>query len=134
MSQENVETVRRLIEAAASDNPSVVKDLIAFVDPDVEFRSVLNGVEGSSYRGHDGRRRYVSDLQQSWREWRNEIVEIEEIGPKTILGTLLFKATGKDSGVSVERRSTMLFRFSEQGVVSAHTFDTRDEALESVSL
>ena len=134
MSQENVDIVRRAIEAITSANPSMAEDLIALADPEIEFRSALTALDGSTYHGPEGMRRYASDLQESWREWDCKVIEIEEMGPRTILGTLVFRAMGKDSGVSVERGSAIVCRFSEGKLLFIESFSTREEAVESMRL
>ena len=53
MSRENVEVVRRVIEVSRSGDPDASSEaVVGLSDPRVEFRSVLNAVEGATYRGH----------------------------------------------------------------------------------
>ena len=135
MSQENVEIVRRAIEVNRSgDLRTAVDALIDLSDPAVEFVSALAGLEGGAYHGHEGVRRYLMDMAESWQEWRNESAELEEITPDTVLATFVFRATGKDSGVPVERRNAVVWTLSEGRVSRATTFASRAEALEAVGL
>ena len=43
-----------------------VERLIALADPEVEWRSFFAIGEGGVYRGHDGTRRYLSDLSDAF--------------------------------------------------------------------
>ena len=52
MSQENVEIVRRSLEAYAAGN---VEEMLRYVDPQGELHSaIIGGAEGKVFRGHDG--------------------------------------------------------------------------------
>ena len=63
MSQENVEIVRRVYDAAARRDSATV---LALYDPDIELDASQLGVAGIAggdeavYRGHDGLRRFFS--------------------------------------------------------------------------
>jgi hypothetical protein len=63
VSQENVEIVRRAIDANRSGPPEETVDVaVALSDPACVFASRLSSVDGATYRGHDGIRRYFADL------------------------------------------------------------------------
>jgi ketosteroid isomerase-like protein len=64
MSRENVELAGQVMDALGRRDLS---RLIAFADPEVEWRSFFAELgEGGVYRGHDGTRRYMSDLNEAW--------------------------------------------------------------------
>ena len=133
MSQ-NVEVVRRVIEANRSDDIEAgIEAILALSDPSCELRSAVYAVEGATYRGHDGIRRYFSDMADAWQEWRNEADEILEIGPDAVLVNIHFRAVGH-SGTAVEARNALVFVLSEGKCLSMHSYATREEALEAVGL
>lgn len=135
MSHDNVEIVRRAIEGNCSDNLAGLDEYLdSLADPAVQFRSALSGLEGGSYRGHDGVRRYFADMAESWQEWRNDSAEIEEIAPDTVLSTFMFRAIGKESGVAVERHTVFVWTLRDGKVISGTTFASRAEALEAAGL
>jgi ketosteroid isomerase-like protein len=135
MSQENVEIVRRALDLSRSgDLAANAEALIALVDPRLEFISALSGVEGAAYRGHEGIRLYLHDLADSWREWRFELKEIEEVAPDTILVSLVFHATGKESGVPIETERSLVYVLSEGRLLRVRNYHTRAEALEAAGL
>jgi ketosteroid isomerase-like protein len=134
MSQENVEVVRRAIEANRSGPPDdTVEKAVALANPDFEFMSRLTSVEGATYRGHDGVRAYFKDMADAWQEWRNELDEMTEVGPDTVLAEVTFRATGK-SGVEVELRSAVVWVLSGGRVREIHSYASRQEALEAAGL
>ena len=135
MSRENVEVVRRGLEAHHSDNLEArIDELLDFWDPYCEYTSVTAAVDPHTYRGHDGMRRYLSDVSQRWAEWRAEPEEVSEIGPDTVLATFRFHAVGKDSGVPIEARLASVFVLSQGRLFRGHTYPSREEALEALEL
>ena len=62
MSQEHVEIVRQLAAAVSQRDLPQILDL---TDPQVEWRAFAAALtEGGQYRGHDGIRQYLSDLDE----------------------------------------------------------------------
>ncbi len=134
MSQENMEIVLRAFDANRSGPPdATVEAAVALANPRIEFRSRLTSVEGSTYRGHDGVRRYFADMADAWQEWRNEVIEIREVSPDAVLSELTFRGTGR-SGVDVELRSAIVWVFAEGKVLQMHAYPTPEGALEAAGL
>ena len=135
MPEENVELVERILAANRSGPPEEAKEIaLSLTDPAVEFRSRITAVEGAEYVGHHGIRRYFDDLEDAFREWRNEPGEIVEVGPDAVLVDNVFHGIGKDSGMEVELRSSVLFIGSEGRIVRCLAYPTREEALEATGL
>ena len=134
MSEENVEVVCRAIEANRSGPPAeTVEKAAELAHPDLDFVSRLSAVEGRSYRGIDGVRAYYEDLADAWQEWHNELLEVTEIGPNTVLTESVFRGTGR-SGVEVELRINILFKLLDGRIVRMHAYPSREEALEAAGL
>ena len=134
MSQENVKIVRRAVEANRSGPPvDTVEVAVELFHPEGEFVSHVSSVEGGAYRGKDGARAYYADLTDVWQEWRNELREVTEVGPDTIITENVFCGTAR-SGVSVERPSTLTWTLLDGKVVRLHSYPSREEALEAVGL
>ena len=129
-----MEIVRRAIEANRSGPPAeTVEKAAELAHPDLEFVSRLTAVEGGSYRGIDGARAYYADLTDAWREWRNELREVAEVGPNTVLTESVFRGIGR-SGVDAELRSFVVWTLSEGRIIRMHSYPSREEALESAAL
>jgi ketosteroid isomerase-like protein len=134
MTQENVEIVRRAVEANRSGPPAeTVEVAVELAHPDMEFVSHVASVEGGTYRGVDGTRAYYEDLADVWQEWRNELRGVTELGPDTILTENVFRGTAR-SGVSVERPSALIWTLLEGKVVRLHSYPSREEALQAAGL
>ncbi len=135
MSRENVEIVRQAIEANnRSDDEARIEALLALWDPSCEYTSVIAALEPHTYRGHDGIRRYVSDLAERWAEWRSEVEDVIEVGSDTVVVSIRFSAVGKDSGVPIEARLGAVVVLSDGKLLRGHTYPSRQEALEAVGL
>lgn len=94
----------------------------------------IASVEGATYRGHDGIRRYFEDMDGAWQERHNETCEIEVLGPDLVLTDNLARAVGRPSGVGVELRSAILWELSDGKIVKVHVCPSRGEALEAAGL
>jgi ketosteroid isomerase-like protein len=125
--------VRRAIEANRSDDVEAAIDaLVALCDPQIEYTSVMTAVESNTYRGHDGIRRYVRDLANSWEEWSIQAEEVFAVEPDEVIAVFRTRTVGRDSGVAVESRRAAVFALSEGKIVRGRTYPSREEALDAV--
>ena len=133
MPGQNVEVVRQVIEANRSDDHEAsVEAVLALCDRDVEYTPGIAALEtATTYHGHDGMRRYLSDLAESWAQWRVEVDEVLDLGPDTVLATFVFHATGKASGAPVEARLAAVFVLSDGKLLRGRVYPSREHALEA---
>jgi ketosteroid isomerase-like protein len=130
VSQENVEIVRDAHKALNGGN---IDALIRLCDPafrlDMSDR-VFNPV---IYEGHDGIRRFYS---QVWDVWENVTWEPEKLleSSDRVLALLRESARGRGSGIEVKRRTAMLWTFRGDRLTSLRFFRDRTEALEAAGL
>jgi ketosteroid isomerase-like protein len=135
MPQVNVEVVRRILEANRSDGvEAAIETAIALSDPSVEFTPVMAAVEPQTYRGHDSVPRYFRDMAESWQAWHNEVEEVIQVGPGTVLATFRSHLVGRDSGVTVEARRTGVFELSDGKMLRGRIYPDREAALEALGL
>jgi ketosteroid isomerase-like protein len=135
MSQDDVEVVRRFLEANRSDDVEGATALaLELAEPNSEYTSIIAAVEPRIYRGADGIREYFRDLAESFEEWRNEVEEIYEVAPDTVFATIRTRVVGKASGVPVEARLAFACVLSGGKFVRGGTYLSREEALEAVGL
>src|SRR5262249_40757326 len=130
MSEENVEIVRRGIEAWSRGDLDAVA---AVLDPDFEFQTsgVFPGLR-PLYRGHDGFRTFTDDFRAPWQSLRVEIARVVDAGDR-IVALFTFEAVGRD-GVTVQRRAANLFTLREGLAIQIRAYGDWDEALEAVGL
>jgi ketosteroid isomerase-like protein len=94
----------------------------------------MSAVELQTYRGHDGVRRYLSELADSWQEWRQEVEEVFDAGPDTVVAVFRSCVIGKDSGVAVESQRALVCVLSEGRLLRGRVYTSREEALAAVGL
>ena len=132
--QENVRIALGAVEANRSGRPEeTVEAAVALAHPELRFTSRLSSLEGSSYRGHDGARRYFQDMTDAFAEWRNEAKNAVVVGQDAVVLDVVFRATSR-SGVDVELPSAAVFVLSDGAIIEMHVYETRREALEAAGL
>ena len=105
MSQENVELVRRGFEAF---NARDVEGLVAACHSDAEWMPFRAQLEGIAYRGHDGIRRFVADMDEDWNAFRIDPVEFHDRGARVVvIGRVI--AAGRGIGVEVNSLAGFVF-------------------------
>jgi ketosteroid isomerase-like protein len=131
MSQENVEIVRRAMDAW---NREDMKVLTGLSDPDVEFVSIFAGMEGRTYRGYDGIREYFADMRDAWTELHRDTEEVIDAGDDQVVVFFHLRGTARASGVSVDEDVTTVFDLMKGRLYRMVVFRDRDEALKAAGL
>jgi ketosteroid isomerase-like protein len=131
MSQENVDVVRRALEAFRHGD---VEEMLSYMDPEGEWHSaIVGGAEGSVYTGHEGLRRWYADSFDSFEEIEGEWSEFRDLGDRVLaLGRV--KARGRASGVELDSPMGWVFTLRRGRVIKAEGFLSRAEALEAAGL
>src|SRR6266508_4602673 len=133
MSQENVEAFERAIEAY---NRRDVEALLDELDTEVEWRPVLPVVLGGDetvYRGHDGARQLLRDLDEVLAERHLAFSEIRDVGDH-VVATGSLRIRGKSSGARTESPFTWMAEFKNGRAIQIQTYLDPDEALEPLGL
>ena len=83
MSQENVEIVKRGIDAFNHRNVDLLATLVT---PDFAWFPALPGVvEGDGYRGREGIERYFEEIANTWEELRVIGGEFRDLGDRVVV-------------------------------------------------
>jgi ketosteroid isomerase-like protein len=130
MSQENVEIVRRMIEAWGRGDYSAALESI---DPDIEVNVAYQSDLDGSYRGHAG---LAQVLEVFWTEFEGPRIQIEEAlpaGSEVVMG-VRFYGRGKRSGAEIDAPAWHAWRLREKKAVRWQLFRTKQEALEAAGL
>jgi ketosteroid isomerase-like protein len=98
MSQENVEVVKRALEAFSRGDADA---FAALTTPDLEWKTGLGAVEGEIFRGWDGVQTYFRRLASAWDRFRFIPSELRDRGDVVLaLGRLEGQSRG--GGVPVD--------------------------------
>ena len=130
MSQENVELVHRAVDAF---NRRDLDAFLALMDDDVEVVPRAAAMEGETYHGHDGVRRWWKDLLDVFPDFTIEVVEVRDLGDLTV-AALRVRGHGAGSDVPLDETIWQVARWRRGKCVWWRSFDTRAEALEAVGL
>jgi ketosteroid isomerase-like protein len=130
MSQENVEIVRRSIEAFNRGDAEAIAELC---EDELEFVSFLTSVEGT-YRSKDSGEAYFSRMRETWREWRIEDAEIFEADDEHLASIFRLVGVGKRSGARVEHPMGMTYRLRNQRIWRIRGYLDPREALKAAGL
>ncbi len=134
MSQENVEIVRRAVDAIPRSSRDDVEEMLTYVDPNGELHSaIVGGAEGRLYRGHEGFRRWVADSFESFEAVRNEWSEFRDLGERVLAFGRVW-ARGRESGLELDSSMGWLFTVRRGKLLRAEGFLSRDEALKAAGL
>jgi ketosteroid isomerase-like protein len=131
MSQENVEWVRRAVEAW---NRRDAELWTAYAAPDVEWLPAgPAAVEGTAYRGYD---EVVDGLESVWQTW--DVVAFEELEARDLADTVLWlgrlKLRGAASHVELDQEFAVRFVLRDGKLVTVQAFTEWRQGLESVGL
>src|SRR5262245_44611619 len=82
MSEENVELVRRLYEAADRDDSEAA---YACIHPEIEFHTYAQSPQAGVYRGKEAMRKYNEDLFGQFESVRVEVDELLDAGDRVVV-------------------------------------------------
>src|SRR3954451_19290085 len=98
MAQENVEIVRAWAQAFNRRDTDALADLAS---PSFELVPYLSSlIETTTYRGHDGLRRYFEDADSAWEVIEARLEEVREFGDHFVAAGELH-GKGRASGLDV---------------------------------
>jgi ketosteroid isomerase-like protein len=137
MSQENVEVVRRVIEAfnAAWErgNPTAF-DRAAHIAPDAEWIPAPELVGPAVYRGADGWIKFMRTWTEDFEDWSSRVERLIDAGENRVVALLHQSGTGKGSGAPVDLHHGSVFELEDGRITRMRVYGTTTEALEAAGL
>jgi len=134
MPQENVEIVRRGLEAWQRDD---FDSWLATLDPGMEwhtgFERLVAGTE-SFYRGHEGMRRAWRVYRTEFEEFQVEAQELRDVGDDRVVLLGRFRWRGPASGIATESPLGMVFTLRDGKIIRSLDYFSHEEALKAVGL
>jgi ketosteroid isomerase-like protein len=130
MSQENVEIVKRLLDAFNK------RDVDAFAEittPDFEWITSMAAVEGEIFRGREGIETYFGRMRDAWEEFLVHVEDYRDLGERLLcLGRL--EGRGLASGVPVSAPLDILYDLRDGRISRMHSYLDHDQALRAAGL
>lgn len=135
MSQQNVEIVRRGIEAAIRTPEPDFATLSELFHPDHEFISVVGSIrEGGSHQGMSGYRVWLQNLEETIQS-RSRLEQVSEIDAERVLAITPTCHAGSSSGVALdEERMAAILTVRECRIIRTEVYRSPEEALKAVGL
>jgi ketosteroid isomerase-like protein len=127
MSRENVEIVRELLEAF---NRRDVDAIVERWPADAEWIPAISpgGLEGTTYVGPAGLRRWVAELAESWPTFEVIDPKLETIGDRVLIVGRVH-ARGSASGVELDTPLAQLWELDDGMVRRVSAFASHEEAI-----
>jgi ketosteroid isomerase-like protein len=126
--REQVDFVRRGYAALERGDIETFKALVRErLDPEFEFHLVW---DGRVLRGYEGTLEWLSDTQDTWRDYKQEVDEIVDLGDD-VLVVLSISGRGGASGVPVTQELAVVWTFDGERAVRARSFRSAAEALDA---
>ena len=130
MSQENVEVIRRAVEAL---NDRDAERYLACCTNDIVLRPPTSEIEGE-YEGEAGVRRFIADIQAAMPDFRLGIERVESIGPDRMLVSLHATMSGRTTGIGADIPITNIYDLAGGRIRRVQVFADRDQALEAAGI
>jgi len=131
MSRENAEMVRAWAQAFNRRDMDALADLAS---PSFELVPYLSSmIETTTYRGHDGLRKYFEDADSAWEAIEARLEEVREFGER-FLATGELHAKGRASGLEVVLPLAWVGAIVGGKIAWVHTHETEAAALEAGGL
>jgi ketosteroid isomerase-like protein len=133
MSEENIEIVRRV---SGAYNRRDVGAMLDELHPEIEWHTWLQAQLGEGttvYRGHQGVRDGIRDLEEAFSEIQAEQSEVRDLGERVIaIGHL--RGRGKESGALTESALAWIVEFRSGKVIRVREYLDPKEAFEAAGL
>jgi ketosteroid isomerase-like protein len=128
MSQENVEIVRRAIDAF---NRRDIDAIYECVNSDLEwFPAMPVTFAGGAFRGREGIESYVREVSDAWEEYRVLGEDIRDLNDR-VLALSRVEALGAGSGAQVDSEMGQVYDFREGRISRIQTYLDHGEALKA---
>lgn len=133
MSQENVEIVRRALDAFSRRDLNVLKE--EFCEEDFEFVSFFTAIDSeATYRGPNAWGDYAGVMDEMWSSWRLEDISLLDAGECEVVCEMRLVGQGKLSGASVDRPIGLLYRLRNGRLWRVQSYADPAAALEAAGM
>jgi ketosteroid isomerase-like protein len=126
----SVEIVRRAHEAL---NGGDIDALVELCDPAFQLDMSDRVLNPAVFEGHDGIRRFYTEVRDVWESYTWEPEELIEAGDQ-VVALLRSEGRGRGSGIELERRTAMVWVVRASRAVSLRFYRDRGSALDAAGL
>lgn len=127
MHGENADLMRSLIEAF---NRRDIEAFINHVHPEAEWLPLRGKVDGTVYRGHEGVRRFLAELDEEFAEVRLDSPAVSERGGQVVVCGR-YHARGIASGIELDFPLAQVAEFKDGKIVRLEAYADSLDALDA---
>ena len=95
---------------------------------------IVSAMTKTTYRGHEGLRRWMGEIDDQFDEWRVAIDDFREVPGGRLLALGTVHVRGRASGVEFDQPIAMLLGFSGGRLIEMRTIPDHAEGLEAAGL
>jgi ketosteroid isomerase-like protein len=132
MSQENVEIVRSMFEAANRGDPDA---WLEYWTDDIDYRAAEGAPDDHGpIKGKDALRAFLQDWLNTFDDFKVEPIELIDAGEDNVIAVMRISGRAKRSGVETDLTYAELSTLRDGKIARGRQYFTRDEALEAAGL
>ena len=107
---ENIEIARQMFIWWNIGDRDVIEEAL---DPELEIHTPLSSTQGEPYRGHDGVRQWIGDIDEQFDDWYSRPEQWAEAsdGRVLVLGELHMR--GRESGIELDQPMGWVLSFRD---------------------
>jgi ketosteroid isomerase-like protein len=132
MSQENLEVVRRMLQAFADGGLNAMAE---FWDPDIDWRAAEGALDDvGELHGPVAVRRHIQDWIDTFDDFSVVVEELRDVGDDRVLTIQRLKGRAKLSSTETDMRYAMVSTVRDGKVVLGREYLRVEDALEAAGL
>jgi ketosteroid isomerase-like protein len=132
MSQENLEVVRRMLQAFADGGLNAMAE---FWDPDIDWRAAEGALDDvGEMHGPVAVRRHIQDWIDTFDDFSVVVEELRDVGDDRVLTIQRLKGRAKLSSTETDMRYAMVSTVRDGKVVLGREYLRVEDALEAAGL
>jgi ketosteroid isomerase-like protein len=108
---ERINVVRAFADAITGRD---VEAAVALCHPEIEFFSLMAQLEARPYRGFAGIRRYFSEIDATWEEWRVDVEQLLSTPDGRVAIVMSTHMRGTGSGLPLAERVANVWEFKDE--------------------
>jgi ketosteroid isomerase-like protein len=102
--------------------------------PEIEFFSLMAQLEASPYRGFAGIRRYFTEIDATWEEWRVEVERLVAAPDGRVAIVMSTHMRGRESGLPFAERVANVWEFRDDKLWRATLYRDPADALRAAEV
>ena len=129
-----VSTRLKIVERAhAALNCGDIDAFVALCDPRFRLDMSDRVMNPAVYEGHEGIRRFYSEVREVWESYTWEPEQIIDSGEQ-VVALLRSRGRGRGSGIEIERKTAIVWEVEDDRATSLRFYRDRHEALQAAGV